>query len=242
MINYLTIDGGNTLTKYALFNEKGEVVERAFADCAPLISKRGLTPENTLVAMVDVARPRKSLDGFKSYEVKDHFKNGKFLDMPVDYSETLGLDRLVLAYNFYDGAKTRPAALVDSGTFTTVDLIDSSGFLGGHILPGLEFLFDAYDFGHNLKALRPDTLAKTVPTLPKDSKSAIESGISRCFVSPVLSILREWKFEELFITGGNGKLLRERLKEEDLQRPASIHFGQDLLHQGLLKFLLKVEN
>ncbi len=240
MNNYLTIDGGNTLTKYALFNTKGELVDMTFADCGPFLEKHSLRPDNTSVAMVDVARPRDSLKGFRSFEVRDYFKEGAFLSMPVSYSETLGLDRLALAFNFFEGKNTRPTAIVDSGTFTTVDFINGDGFQGGHILPGLEFLYDAYDFGHNLKSMRPTELLNEKSSMPKDSREAMASGLTRSFLSPVLSILNDWSYEDLFITGGNGKLLRERLKEAGLRRAASIHFGQDLLHQGLLKFLLKV--
>lgn len=236
--NFLTIDGGNTLTKYSLFDENQELVEKVEVDCASLIEKRGLTPDNTVCALVNVARPRAQLKTFKIYDVADSFKNNKFLDMPVNYSSTLGHDRLVLAYNFFDGKTS--SALVDSGTFTTVDLVNGEGFQGGHILPGLESLMDAYDFGYLLKKMRPKTLPLKSIKLPQDSADAMGSGLRHSFFAPIEAILRELDFDELYITGGNGPSLYKYLKNSSFQRSASIHLDSDLIHKGLLKFLLRV--
>ena len=149
----LTIDGGNTLTKYALFDTNKDLIERVDGDLSNLIKKYDLSPSNTICASVNVARTRKELLEFKAHDVSNYFKDSYFLDMPVHYSETLGMDRLILAYYFYSNEKN--VALVDSGTFTTVDLVGPSGFEGGFILPGLGLLLDTYSFGFNLKKYRP---------------------------------------------------------------------------------------
>ncbi|MEX1099154.1 MAG: type III pantothenate kinase [Bacteriovoracaceae bacterium] len=239
---FLTIDGGNSLTKSALFDANGELIEKGETDCAVLIQKRKLNPQNTLCALVNVARSsvaRSSveLSNFKVFNVQDHFKGQKFFEMPVHYSDSLGMDRLILGYYFYDGESS--AALVDSGTFTTVDLVDKDGFQGGHILPGLELLLGNYDFGFKLKSLRPKDPECLMTTNPQNSHDAIASGLTRSFVAPVQSILEDCDFESLQITGGNGKILHKYLKSSPFQRSASIHFNPNLIHLGLLKFLNK---
>lgn len=235
----LTIDGGNTLTKYALFDSNKALIEKVDGDLSSLLEKYDLSPKNTVCASVNVARTRKELLKFKAYDVSNYFKEGKFLDMPVHYSETLGMDRLILAYFFYSNEKS--VAMVDSGTFTTVDLVGPGGFEGGFILPGLGLLLDTYSFGFNLQKYRPTNTDLTVKDMPKDSQSAMSSGLMSSFIEPVRAILVKLSFDELYFTGGNGEKLFLKLKNESFQQCASILFNSDLIHRALLKFLDKVE-
>ena len=236
----LTIDGGNTLTKYALFDTNKDLIERVDGDLSNLIKKYDLSPSNTICASVNVARTRKELLEFKAHDVSNYFKDSYFLDMPVHYSETLGMDRLILAYYFYSNEKN--VALVDSGTFTTVDLVGPSGFEGGFILPGLGLLLDTYSFGFNLKKYRPKNTDLTVRDMPKDSQSAMSSGLMISFIEPIRAILVKLSFDELYFTGGNGEKLFLELKKQSFQQCASILFNSDLIHRALLKFLDKVES
>ena len=71
----------------------------------------------------------------KIINLHQHFTDSSFLDMPVHYEQTLGDDRLFQAYALYReffGDQIR-TLLIDAGTFTTIDLIDQRGFLGGYI-------------------------------------------------------------------------------------------------------------
>lgn len=60
------------------------------------------------------------------------------LEIQYDYPEKLGLDRAVAAYAAKELLNRQgPILVVDIGTATTIDLIDSTGsFAGGAILPG----------------------------------------------------------------------------------------------------------
>ncbi|MCO4753282.1 MAG: type III pantothenate kinase [Bacteriovoracaceae bacterium] len=234
----LTIDGGNTLVKYALFNSNDELIEKVDGAIESLVQKHNLTKLNTVCASVNVARARKELDGFKCYNVCDFFNNNKFLEMPVFYSETLGVDRLILAYLFFDN--NRSSALVDSGTYTTVDLVNADGFQGGHILPGLGLLADSYSFGFNLDKHRPKEMELTKELLPKTSFNAMSSGLMHTFIDPIRSILDSIAFDNVYFTGGNGEKLHNELKNHQFQQSASILFDSDLIHKALLKFLKRV--
>ena len=236
----LTIDGGNTLVKYALFNSDDELIEKVDGDLECLVNRYHLTSDNTVCASVNVARVRKELHGFKNFEVSDYFKNGSFLEMPVDYSDSLGADRLILAYLFFGNGQS--TALVDSGTYTTVDLVNLDGFQGGHILPGLGLLADTYSFGFNLDKYRPKGMELVAETLPKASFNAMASGLMHSFIDPVKSILNEFDFNSVYFTGGNGEKLYLELKNHPFQQSASILFDSDLIHKALLKFLKKVIN
>ncbi|MBC76287.1 MAG: hypothetical protein CME64_09755 [Halobacteriovoraceae bacterium] len=236
----LTIDGGNTLTKYALFDGQSILIEKVDGDLSGLIARHSLSPTNTTCACVNVARNRKELSDFKVYDVSNYFKDQKFLEMPVNYSETLGLDRLILAYLFFSDEKS--VALVDSGTFTTVDLVTPQGFQGGFILPGLGLLLDTYSFGFNLDKYRPKDPNPKIELMPRDSQTAMSSGLMCTFIEPIRSILAKLSYDELHFTGGNGEKLFTELRNDSFQQCASILFNPDLIHKALLKFLEKVKD
>lgn len=237
---YLTIDAGNTRTKAALFDCKGEMLEAPQTGLSSLVERWSLSPSNTLCALVSVSGRPKPLEGFPVFCVADYFNEHEFLGMPVNYSKTLGLDRLILAYGSFPLEDHIPCALIDSGTFTTLDIIDQNGFQGGYILPGLEALAHSYEKGFLLKQQAPKSLQERTFSIPKDSEQAMASGLFHSFVAPIETILTDIKVKRLKITGGNGKYLVNALKTSNFQRSASILFDSNLIHKALFKFLLKV--
>lgn len=92
-----------------------------------------------------------------------------------------GIDRLLnaVAANHVRPAGT-PAIIVDSGTATTVDVLDSAGaFVGGAILPGFELSARSL---HRYTALLPlievEELAPTVsPTIGTCTRDAVHEGL-----------------------------------------------------------------
>ena len=84
--------------------------------------------------------------------------------------------------------------VIDFGTATTFDVIDSSGtYKGGLICPGIKL---------SLKSLNNDTaqlplidLKKTMNVVGRDTKSAIESGIYWGYVSLVEGLIKKIKNE-----------------------------------------------
>lgn len=234
---YLTVDCGNTRVKSALFGNDLNLLEQSTENPKKFARSRGLSSDNAVCALSNVGPKEPDLGGICVYKVRDYFKERAFLDMPVNYSPTLGLDRLLLAYSVFPLQSS--ALIIDAGTFTKVDLVDKEGFQGGHILPGLELLRKTYEHGHLLKDLTPVSLSRPEQDLPGNSQAAMESGLYHSFVTPVVSLIERFTPQNIIITGGNGEALFEYLKNAKLQRSASIHFDSYLIHKGLLKFLLK---
>lgn len=103
------------------------------------------------------------------------------LEVDVEHPERVGIDRLLnaVACNAIRPAD-RGAVVIDSGTATTVDVVDSRGvFRGGAILPGFELSGRAL---HEYTALLPhitiDDLAEQPhPALGRNTAAAIRSGL-----------------------------------------------------------------
>lgn len=235
---FLTIDSGNSGSRFALFDKSGFILCKPSLSIEEIANQYDINTENTVAAFVSVTDNSAALDQFETYYASDYFTDNFFLDMRVSYSETLGLDRLVLAYYIFD-TKSK-YAVVDSGTFTTIDLIDEKGFCGGHILPGLRLLASTYDQGVQLKGLVKEPYQLNELPCPQSSEEAVSNGLSQIFLAPIKSILSTWEYEQLRITGGNGEILYNQLKNSDFQRSASIHFNDDLIHKALFKFLRRV--
>lgn len=146
----------------------------------------------------------------------------------VEHPEKVGLDRLLngVAVNQFRSAN-KPAIVVDSGTATTVDALDSNGcFLGGAILPGYELAAKALNQYTELLPLIASTDLKQQPTpiIGRNTTQALQSGISWGFIGGVKQVVERMQ-EELtdepliVLTGGNAYLLKPHLPEETLWLP-----------------------
>jgi len=139
----ITIDQGNTATKFAVFEKDSEDFQVFYKnELDEYINTNKLNKNNTKVILSSVnSQP---LDWtFPIINTQDLFTEKQFLEMPVMYSQTLGIDRLTLAYYAFK-TNTKKTLIIDSGTFTTCDIINESGFNGGYILPGIDLIKENY--------------------------------------------------------------------------------------------------
>lgn len=144
-----------------------------------------------------------------------------FLDMKVDYSKTLGEDRLYQAYFLHKLFPQEKITLIDAGTFITVDHIDSEGFKGGFIFPGIRIFLNTYQRGQRLNS------DLELPTnldisLPKNTQDAMIEA-SKSYLRGILETCVE-KESTVILTGGNGKLLADSLGL-DTYFPHLIHYS-----------------
>ena len=137
-----------------------------------------------------------------------------------------GIDRLLnaLAVNRLRSGD-RPAIIIDSGTATTVDVVDAEGvFLGGAILPGFGLLARSL---HRYTALLPLVTLEDLGTGPteavgEDTRAAIRSGLFFGQLGAVRELVGamsdslQGAAPELFLTGGGGPLLATALTEARL--------------------------
>ena len=148
----------------------------------------------------------------------------------IDKPEELGTDRIinaVAAYADYGG----PLIVIDFGTATTFDIVDSTGaYKGGLICPGIQL---------SLKSLNSDTaqlplidLKRSTNIIGKDTKSAIESGVYWGYVSLIEGLIEKISIEmnlnnwTIIGTGGLSHIFKKDIKKIN-------YFNDDLTLKGL---------
>jgi len=152
----------------------------------------------------------------------------KLLPFEVEYTNTIGVDRLFCAVSA--SLIKRPeqnALIIDAGTFTTVDVLLGKKFKGGMILPGNESLKKCYTNGANL--FTSDLKKDQTITYPfQSTNDCITNSLPFLFESTYEKIIREFSIDHIFLTGGNQKShsdLLSRNKHMVKIHPYLIHYG-----------------
>lgn len=233
----LTVDIGNSKTKCCLFTRDGEIlVSFPIENLEKILKNYNLNSQNSMIYYSRVKKENVNFP-FTAIDVSSFFKENKFLDMPVHYNETLGIDRLVCAYFAYQ-QDNKAKFIIDTGSFTTVDQVDIKGFNGGYILPGLKLLSESYSQGEQLNSpdmTPPHELEQLLGTFPQNTKVAIHHGAFLSFLAPIREVLRTHSLKTILITGGNGEILLKYLKNWEFCQDASIQFDPYLVHKGLFE-------
>ena len=149
----LTIDAGNTRTKWAVFSANGEITQHGSCFNDALL-KADLTPQVLGYQRVIISNVAGAAHADKLEQLIKHY------DLPIDWvkataqacnvtngyiePETLGTDRwaaLIAAWHM----QRAPCIVVNAGTAVTIDALaqvtdDKAEFLGGMILPGLNLM------------------------------------------------------------------------------------------------------
>ena len=130
----------------------------------------------------------------------------------MDDPRQVGADRLVNAVAAHE-KYTGPLIIVDFGTATTFDLIDSSGsYLGGVISPGINLSLEALD----LAAAKLPRINVKRPTsvIGRDTVSAMQSGVYWGYVGLIEGLIARMSEEfgdkpKVIATGGLAPLFAE---------------------------------
>ncbi len=174
----LLVDIGNTNVACAWMNEGLELLGVLSTGAGLLDSLPGMPAEVWVASVADVVHTARLLGplheaGIPVVEVRvlDH---AGFLETRYHPAQ-LGVDRWLglLACR----ARGRyPAVVVDVGTATTVDLLDSEGIhQGGYILPGLDMMRSALLAGTAIRMYEAPIVCAG-DTLPVDTMGAIHCG------------------------------------------------------------------
>ena len=223
MMNTLTIDIGNTNQSFRLFQDADTLLAQGDLNSLP----KKFDIKTTIISCVNDDNLKKIKARF--IRPKDFLKYEKLLDMPVRYESSIGEDRLVCAYYLFK-TSSLPIVLIDTGSFTTIDLITICGFQGGHILPGLKKLEEVYHQGKNLRGKHLHSNSMIKNELPRSTTKAIEQGVLHSFIAPIKEILAQINETNIIITGGNAKVLYNLLGVE------CITLDSELIHKALLFF------
>ncbi len=236
----IVVDAGNTRVKFAWMEcDQAGGVPRTLGFVA--ISVGQPLPVDTIHEWVREGQPKRVIvDGSNPPEVDRVLREwplagarpqrlGTRKNLPlvieVDFPDKVGIDRLLNA--IAANARRLPgqiAIVIDSGTATTVDLVDETGaFRGGAILPGFELGAKAL---HQYTALLPliqhHRLHDRVPAaVGRHTTEALESGLYWGHVGAVKQLIESIRSEHptppgvsaplVMLSGGAAPVLRPHL-------------------------------
>lgn len=231
----LTIDAGNTRTKWALFDAAGEIIWQG-ARLNDELSSAVLLPENLTCSRAVVA----NVAGEQHAQLLSALLN-QYAIQQVDWAkasalacgvinqyekpESLGIDRwaaLVAAWHF----EQNTCVVVNAGTAVTIDAlglkardhVDSAIFMGGIILPGLQLMQQS--LGNAAAQLPMLDLQQNIPAqrdiFAKNTADAIHAGALHA-VSGAITLMSHnlnaifKRRPRIILSGGNAHLIKENL-------------------------------
>ena len=254
----LTIDAGNTRTKWAVFNQAGKIINNGACDNSALSNADFSALIFERVAISNVAGEQhaniltKKLAPYTapSYWIKSTSQAAGVINHYAP-ATTLGSDRwaaLIAAWHF----KQAPCVVVNAGTAVTIDALSvtlvnnksQANFIGGLILPGLNLMQQSLGLATaQLPRFDSETNSaknKANDIFAKNTTDAIHSGALHAIVGAITLMAHELKLQcrqEPFIVigGGNAPVISQLLTKESstLQMTPQTIIAENLVLQGL---------
>ena len=251
----LTIDNGNTNPHIGFFEGSSLIETAPLRDLKSLnmLLKKYSQSNHIVKAIISDVGDRKNLHEKLSYlelEVKSKYtseirKSNSFLGMPVSYSATLGDDRLCQAYLAWKTNPNKSVAVIDCGTFTTVDYITKQGFLGGYIFPGPQTYLSSFQTGSNLPKLNLQMTSREErldsKKVPQDTEDAILGSLSIFHQAVFTFINQKLTPDKIILTGGRASSLLPLFSKGPLKK-CFIDHQPTFIHEALFQILLDYEN
>ena len=227
----LLVDVGNTALKTALF-DGSKILLCPFEDLdwsviSNVIYSHVATTKQ-LAVLIEVAQ-RKSVPIYKAVVSKE------CAGVSCGYAnyQTLGIDRwlVVLACANELTSENRDVIIIDSGTATTVDIVNhKKQHLGGWILPGLDLLVDS--IASRAEKVFVDEKTPFKAEFGVNTPAALKNG---CLISTLGAIQYAISLLDneplLVFAGGYGMLLKDQMPLELNQQAI---YSEDLIFKGLL--------
>jgi len=143
----------------------------------------------------------------------------ELIELDGQYS-TMGVDRKALCLSHKRGI------FVSAGSAITVDVVEDGKYLGGFLLPGLRAYIDAY--ASISPALKTELNPKvSLNELAKTTQDAISFGI----IASIKTLIEKYQADnQLYITGGDGKLLSQFF--------TNAIFDETLIFQGIKNVII----
>lgn len=209
----LAIDAGNTITVFAVFDgtdsrgvwrqptDARRTADEYAAFLEPALRRDGLDPKAIDQAIIASVVPSANFN--LSRLCTDKFsarpliigEDGVYLGIEVllDRPDDVGADRLVNAVAAYDTIGG-PLIVVDFGTATTFDVVDSEGnYRGGAIAPGVNLSLEAL---HQAAAKLPKVdIVRPPYVIGKTTVSAMQAGIFWGYVGLIEGLVGRMRAE-----------------------------------------------
>lgn len=222
---YLTLDFGNTASKYALFNQEGILHSYGSFDGVEALG------EIEISACI-FSTVKKEIPWLSDLKCPVHLFNlGMNLPIQISYTtpETLGLDRLAGILGAHHLSESGQACLViDAGTCITFDYLDDSNtYLGGSISPGMHMRYLAL---HQQTGKLPLVSHEVFQgNFGQSTNEAILCGVQQGILGEsrlqIDCFLENFPNGNVFITGGDHNLLAEHVKTKIFVEPQLVHYG-----------------
>ena len=135
----------------------------------------------------------------------------------------IGVDRIIACSGVKNGI------IIDVGSAITIDIMKNGNHLGGFILPGFRALRKIYpQISKKLKFNFEKNI--NLDKIPLDTTTAINYSIYSMIIEPILKIEKKYKIN-IFITGGDGKLLLPYLKKY------KVKYNKNLIFKNMKKII-----
>lgn len=225
----ITIDQGNTNCKVGLY-EEGKLSEVVSYD--QFIKNNNIDETQGAYSSVgkEIVLPHHFIRPLTYREEKS------FLEMPINYTKTLGEDRLICNYHVFK--KEHPSCtafkrslVIDAGTYLTVDCVSKVGFEGGFIFPGLQVYLNSYEWGAALPRLEESEVSNEEVQLPSDTRSAITESSKIYLQASLEKIISKYEPTKVYLTGGDAKRIQSLLGEQ-----IEVVMDEKLIHHALYTF------
>jgi len=218
---YLTLDIGNTKTKFVRFSEEGAVLESGIAETLP--DTAGCKAVG--VANVGDANTNFSVAKCPVFSISHRAKLP--FSMAYQPPETLGADRLAAVVGAAFLFPGKDILVADAGTCLKFELLKNNVYHGGSIAPGLMMRYKALkSFTQRLPEIEHRNFDSL---LGNTTETAILSGVQAGFLQEVSGIISSFQEEtdglQVVITGGDAPFLAERLKTKIFAEPLLVHYG-----------------
>lgn len=217
----LTLDIGNTYSKYGFFEDQ-KLVEQGLLngldDLKHFLISRSEDFERAIICSV-----RYKDEDLRSFftEEKEVLFLSHLTPIPIGISyatpQTLGMDRLAAVIGAAVLFSQIPVMVIDIGTCITYDYLSEEGvFEGGIISPGVELRYKAmHDYTERLPLLND----REVKELIGDSTSnAMRSGVINGITGEIEYMISQFLLKtpdlKVIITGGGAKIFESRIKAD----------------------------
>ncbi|TAI48033.1 type III pantothenate kinase [Flagellimonas allohymeniacidonis] len=231
----LVIDIGNTLVKYAVF-ENNRILHMETSESGLFLSMikqlYQLHPriERAIISSVGKLENKEKdiVSLFSKVHVLSHQSRVPFKNSYATPS-TLGMDRIALATAAFYKYPRSNALIIDAGSCITYDLVNDAGeYIGGAISPGLNMRFKAmHNQTQNLPLLQPEEF---MDFIGNSTEACMQSGVINGLVQEIDGVINQYhsRFQDLtvILTGGDSQFFVKRLKN-------SIFANSKFLVEGL---------
>lgn len=221
MANNLTIDIGNTRTKFGVF-EKEELVHAFQLNNADLESNNELIQsyriQNVIVSSVNTKAEEQL--GLEELDIKLIRLTHKIrLPIQLDYQspETLGKDRIAGVVGAATQFPKQDILVIDAGSCITYDLITASNaYLGGAISPGVQMRLQAMNNYTDQLPLLHWEHPKRPKNIGNTTISSMLSGVVNGLIAEINGFISSYQEQfsdmKIVLTGGDANFFEKELK------------------------------